>query len=164
MTNRTRDNLRASTESTQQRVRLDRWLWAARLFKTRAQAKTAIDGGKVQVDGARPKAAKEIQLGAQVRVRKGSFEQTVIVTGLADVRRGAPEAALLYQETDASIEAREHQRAARQMQRAGLKIPERRPDRQQRRALLDMRRAQFDTKRDMRRGAQASNQSDHSDE
>ena len=122
------------------RVRLDRWLWAARFFKTRAQAKAAIDGGKVQVDGAKTKVAKDIVVGANIRVRKGSFEQTVVVTALSTQRRGAPEAAELYQETTESIEARESQRAQHQMQRAGLRIPDRKPNRQQRRALTDLKR------------------------
>lgn len=126
------------------RVRLDRWLWAARFFKTRAQAKTAIDGGKVQVDGAKPKVAKDIATGATIRIRKGSFEQTVVVTALSTERRGAPEAALLYEETAASIEARESQRAQRQMQRAGLQIPDRKPNRQQRRALTGLKRDEPD--------------------
>lgn len=121
-------------------MRLDRWLWAARFFKTRAQAKAAIDGGKVQVDGAKPKVAKDIAIGSNIRIRKGSFEQSVVVTALSTERRGAPEAATLYQETEASIEARERQRAERQMQRAGLRIPERKPNRQQRRALTDLKR------------------------
>lgn len=129
-----------SKDAPLEKVRLDRWLWAARLFKTRAQAKTAIDGGKVQVDGARPKVAKEIQVGVRVRVRKQSFEQTVIVTGLADKRGSAKDAAHLYEETSASIEAREAERAQRQMQRAGLRIPDTKPNRAQRRALTDLKR------------------------
>ncbi len=123
-----------------EKVRLDRWLWAARFFKTRAQAKTAIDGGKVQVDGSKPKVAKEIQCGANIRVRKGSLEQTVVVTALAAKRGNAKEAALLYQETADSIERREAQSAQRQMQRAGLRIPERKPNRQERRALTELKR------------------------
>ncbi|MGI9324225.1 MAG: RNA-binding S4 domain-containing protein [Pseudomonadales bacterium] len=122
------------------KVRLDRWLWAARFFKTRAQAKSAIDGGKVQVDGSKPKVAKEIQRGASIRVRKASFEQTVVVTALAAKRGSAKDAALLYEETAASIELREALRAQRQMQRAGLRMPERKPSKQERRALTELKR------------------------
>ena len=136
------------TATSTDKVRLDRWLWAARLFKTRAQAKTAIDGGKVHVDGVKPKVAKEIQVGSNVRVRKGSIEQTVIVTGLSATRGSAKDAALLYQETADSIEAREQQRAQQQMLRAGLRIPEHKPTRQQRRALTDLKRDGGDASRD----------------
>ncbi|MEM6710077.1 MAG: S4 domain-containing protein [Pseudomonadota bacterium] len=129
-----------STATTGQRVRLDRWLWAARFFKTRAQAKAAIEGGKVEVNNAKPKVSKEIEPGMQLNIRKGTEEWQVIVTALSQVRRGAPEAALLYEETAASIEARETSRAMRRMERAGLRIPARRPNKQQRRALDTLKR------------------------
>ncbi len=131
---------RASDSGTPSRVRLDRWLWAARFFKTRAQAKAAIEGGKVQVDGARPKVAKDIAPGAEVRVRKAGFEQVVKVTGLASQRGSAAIAATLYEETPDSIETRERDRALRQMQREGLRVPDQRPTRQGRRALQDLKR------------------------
>lgn len=88
-------------------VRLDKWLWAARFFKTRSIAKTAIEGGKVHVNGTRGKAAKELKIGDQVKLRQGWEEKTVAVIKLSDQRRGAPEAQLLYQETDESISKRE---------------------------------------------------------
>lgn len=88
------------------KVRLDKWLWAARFFKTRAKAKEAIDGGKVQIDGNRGRPSKELNLGEVVQLRQGWDEKTVVVKTLSDVRRGAPEAALLYEETAASIEKR----------------------------------------------------------
>ena len=81
------------------RVRIDKWLWAARFFKTRAIAKQAIEGGKVQCEGNRVKASKEIEVGMEIRLRQGFDEKTVIVTGLSDQRRGAPEAQQLYRET-----------------------------------------------------------------
>jgi ribosome-associated heat shock protein Hsp15 len=79
-------------------VRLDRWLWAARLFKTRAQASDAIAGGKVQVNGARAKAAKHVQVGDAVRVRKGPFELQLTVRGVSERRGRAAEATALYHE------------------------------------------------------------------
>jgi len=80
------------------KVRLDRWLWAARLFKTRAQASEAIAGGKVHVNGTRSKAAKLVQIGDAVRVRKGPFEFQLTVRGMSE-RRGPPrEASVLYEE------------------------------------------------------------------
>lgn len=93
--------------SETEKFRLDKWLWAARFFKTRGLAVDAIDGGKVRVDGARPKAAKEVHIGAEIRITRPDGEWTVIVRGLSNQRRGAPEAALLYEETEDSRMRRE---------------------------------------------------------
>jgi ribosome-associated heat shock protein Hsp15 len=88
-------------------VRVDKWLWAARFFKTRSLAAEAVEGGKVQVDGERAKPSKAVKPGSEVRVRLGPYEHIVLVTGTA-VRRGtATEAARLFEETAASKEARE---------------------------------------------------------
>lgn len=87
-------------------VRLDKWLWAARFFKTRAKAKEAIDGGKVHMDGVRAKPSKELKVGDTIKLRQGWDEKIVLVTGLSEQRRGAPEAALLYAETPESVEKR----------------------------------------------------------
>lgn len=89
------------------KVRLDKWLWAARFYKTRAIAKQAIDGGKVQVEGARSKPSKEITLGAVITLRQGFEEKVVLVAGLSEQRRSAPEAQMLYEETKESIAKRE---------------------------------------------------------
>lgn len=83
--------------------RLDKWLWAARFFKTRSIAADAVDSGKVRVDGIRAKNAKEVKLGMLIAIKSKEFEIEVSVTGLSNVRRGAPEAALLYAETAESI-------------------------------------------------------------
>jgi ribosome-associated heat shock protein Hsp15 len=88
-------------------VRVDKWLWAARFFKTRSLAADAVDGGKVQVDGERAKPAKQVRPGNEVRVRLGPYEHVVLVTGTAERRGTATDAARLYQETDASKSARE---------------------------------------------------------
>lgn len=98
------------------KVRLDKWLWAARFFKTRSIAKAAIEGGKVQCGGERCKAAKEIRTGDELSIRCGYDVRTVVVEALSDVRRGAPEAQTLYRETADSIERREQ---AAQMRKAG---------------------------------------------
>lgn len=90
------------------KCRLDKWLWAARFFKTRSLATTAIDTGKVHVDGDRVKPAKEVRIGQVVHIRNRDFEIEVNVMALSNVRKGAPEAALLYTETEASITKREH--------------------------------------------------------
>ena len=88
------------------RVRLDKWLWAARIYKTRGLAKHSIDGGKVHCEGIRAKASKEIAVGATLAFRQGWDEKTVVVTALSEQRRGAEEASKLYQETPQSIEKR----------------------------------------------------------
>lgn len=84
------------------KCRLDKWLWAARFFKTRSLATDAIDSGKVHVDGDRVKPAKEVKLGARIRIRNKDMEIELTVTALSVQRRGAPEAALLYTETEES--------------------------------------------------------------
>jgi ribosome-associated heat shock protein Hsp15 len=97
----------SNSESTTTRLRIDKWLWAARFYKTRAVAKQAIEGGKIHCDGGRVKASKEIGIGAIIQLRQGLDEKIVEVLVLSDKRRGAPEAQSLYQETPASIVARE---------------------------------------------------------
>ncbi|HWU35909.1 MAG TPA: RNA-binding S4 domain-containing protein [Methylovorus sp.] len=89
------------------KCRLDKWLWAARFFKTRSLATDAIDSGKVHVDGDRAKPAKEVRIGQRIHIRRKELEMEVEVTGLSNQRRGAPEAALLYQETPESARKRE---------------------------------------------------------
>ena len=89
------------------RVRLDKWLWAARFFKTRSLATEAVSGGKVEVNGERAKPAKAIKPGDEIRLRLGPYEHILIVRGLAERRGPAAVAQALYQETDASRQARE---------------------------------------------------------
>jgi ribosome-associated heat shock protein Hsp15 len=88
------------------RVRLDKWLWAARFFKTRSLAADAVGGGKVLVGGERVKPAKLLQAGDEVRLRLGPYEHVVIVRGISERRGPASVAATLYEETDASRAAR----------------------------------------------------------
>ncbi len=122
-----------------ERVRLDKWLWAARFFRTRSLAKQAIEGGKVWYDGARTRVSKEVHTGAQLRIRQGFDEKTVIVLALAAERRGAPQAALLYQETAASSEARTAASERRRLERAGASAPAQRPDKRDRRLIQRFR-------------------------
>ncbi len=89
------------------KCRLDKWLWAARFFKTRSLATTAIETGKVHVDSERVKPAKEVRVGQVIHIRNKDFEIEVDVLAFSNIRRGAPEAALLYSETQASIAKRE---------------------------------------------------------
>ncbi len=91
----------------QQKVRLDKWLWAARFYKTRGLARDAIDGGKVHYNGARVKASRHIELNAEVQLVQGFDRKTVHIMKIHDRRGPAPEAQKLYQETAKSIEVRE---------------------------------------------------------
>ena len=118
-----------------EKLRLDKWLWAARFFKTRSLAKAAIEGGKVQLDGQRVKVSKEILVGDELKIRQGWDEKVVRVLALSDQRRGAPEASLLYEETPESIARRESEVAARKAAGGMIERPERRPTKKQRRQI-----------------------------
>jgi ribosome-associated heat shock protein Hsp15 len=100
-----------------ERVRIDRWLWAARFFKTRSAATDAVAGGHVQVGGERVKPAKEVRVGDTLDIRRGEVRWTVVVTGLAERRGSAAAAAELYDETAESLAAREQQRSERRLAR-----------------------------------------------
>jgi ribosome-associated heat shock protein Hsp15 len=121
------------------KVRLDKWLWAARFFKTRAKAKQAIDGGKVHVGGVRGKSSKELQLGDLLVIRQGWDEKTVVVTGLSMQRRGAVEAGLLYEESEDSIIRREESAAQRKALAGSQVVPDNRPSKKQRRQIHQFR-------------------------
>lgn len=99
------------SDNVESKCRLDKWLWAARFFKTRSIATTAIETGKVHVDGDRVKPAKEMKVGQVIHIRNKDFEVEVDVLALSNLRKGAPEAALLYAETQASISKRENAKA-----------------------------------------------------
>ncbi|MEQ6916083.1 ribosome-associated heat shock protein Hsp15 [Halomonas aquatica] len=116
-------------------VRLDKWLWAARFFKTRALAKKAIEGGKVHYNGGRAKTSKGVEVGALVKVPQGWDIMEVEVLALSDQRRGAPEARALYVETSDSIERREREAEARRLTNQAMQHPLKRPDKKQRREI-----------------------------
>jgi len=125
-------------------VRLDRWLWAARFYKTRSLAKQAIEGGKVHYNGTRSKVSKEVEIGAKLTIRHGFDERAIIVEQLSDQRRGAPEAQLLYSETAESIEKREQNHNQRKLlNEAGL-FPPQRPNKKQRRQIHRFKRIETD--------------------
>jgi len=117
------------------KLRVDKWLWAARFFKTRSLAKAAIEGGKVQLAGRRVKVSREISVGDILQIRQGWDEKTIEVQVLSDQRRGAPEAEKLYCETPQSIDKREREAAARKAAGGMLERPQRRPDKRQRRQI-----------------------------
>jgi ribosome-associated heat shock protein Hsp15 len=88
-------------------IRIDKWLWVARFFKTRSLAAEAVTGGKVEVNGARAKPSRNVHIGDSLNIRRGAYEWTVIVRGVTDLRGPATKAQLLYQETEESIRKRE---------------------------------------------------------
>ena len=118
-------------------VRLDKWLWAARFFKTRSQAKIAIDGGHVRLNGKRAKAAKEVKCGDMLDIRRGSEDLAVHVEAVTERRGGATAAAVLYRETDASIAKREREAALRRA--AGSQASYGRPSKRDRRRMEQLR-------------------------
>jgi len=121
-----------------EKVRLDKWLWAARFYKTRALAKEAIEGGKVHCRGERCKPSKEARLGEELTIRSGFDERTVVIRALSAVRRGAPEAQRLYEETAESLTRREEAAALRKAGALGVET-DGRPSKKQRRQLFQFR-------------------------
>ncbi|CAI8811935.1 MULTISPECIES: ribosome-associated heat shock protein Hsp15 [Kosakonia] len=119
-----------------QEVRLDKWLWAARFYKTRALAREMVDGGKVHYNGQRSKPSKIVELNATLTLRQGNDERTVIIKGITEQRRPANEAVELYEETTESIEKREKVALARKLNALTMPHPDRRPDKKERRDLI----------------------------
>ncbi|MCK0537123.1 RNA-binding S4 domain-containing protein [Alcanivorax quisquiliarum] len=123
-------------------VRIDKWLWAARFFKTRSLAQQAVDGGKVQLGGQRVKPSRAVKVGDTITTPRGHDTFTVIVTGLAEKRGSAAQAALLYQETEESLVAREQAAAHRRAEYASRVAPDHRPSKKERRDLSRFRARQ----------------------
>ena len=116
-------------------VRLDKWLWAARFHKTRSLASQAVDGGKVHYDGQRAKPSKEVKIGALLRINRPDGEWELKVLAVSAHRGGAPEAALLYQETAESRNRREQTALARRAEFGVRERGEGRPTKRQRRQI-----------------------------
>jgi len=128
--------------NTENKTRIDKWLWAARFFKTRSLAKNAIEGGKVQLAGQRIKVSREIAVGDVLHIRKGWDEYEIVVRAISVQRRAAPIAQTLYEETEASMSRRA--RAAEARKAAGaLARPTQKPGKHERKALERLRK-QFD--------------------
>ena len=125
------------------RLRVDKWLWAARFFKTRSIAKTAIEGGKVHLDGQRVKVSREITVGETLVIKQGWDEKEVVVLGLSAQRGPAPVARELYEETAASIDKREREAQARKAAGGAVARPTQKPGKHQRKAFERLRK-QFD--------------------
>jgi ribosome-associated heat shock protein Hsp15 len=125
---------------TEEPVRLDKWVWAARFWKTRGLAALAIDGGKVQLNGERAKRAKPVHLGDRLRIRQGPYEFLVIVRGLAE-RRGPPAvAAALYEELPESRQTRERLALQLRAMHSAFHSGEGRPTKKDRRRLTRLKR------------------------
>jgi len=130
-----KENKTPQTSHPAPQVRLDKWLWAARFFKTRSLAKQAIEGGKVHYNGQRSKVSKDVEIGALLTIRRGWDECEVEVVALSDQRGGAPQASLLYAETQASRERRERIAQERKALAAGEPSSPERPNKKQRRLI-----------------------------
>jgi len=129
----TNENHTTKNESTS--TRLDKWLWAARFYKTRAIAKQMIDGGKVFYNGQRSKSGKPVSIGDTIKIRQGFDEREVIISALADKRRDATFAQTLYKETEKSINTREKNALARKQGILLSPASDTKPDKKQRRQL-----------------------------
>ena len=116
-------------------MRLDKWLWAARFYKTRSLASDAVDGGKVKLNGAATKPAKDVKLGDRLQIRAGEQDWEVIVQGLNEQRRPAAEAQLLYQETPVSVQERTRAAELRKIAPAPVADHKGRPTKRDRRDL-----------------------------
>ncbi len=125
----------AGNAPTADRVRIDKWLWATRFFKTRALAAQAVSDGKVQVNGARIRSSRDLHPGDSLSIRRGPCEYVIVVRGLTKRRVPAVEAAQLYEETAESRAARERVAAERRA-RDGVAAPAHRPDKHQRHRLF----------------------------
>jgi len=116
-------------------LRLDKWLWASRFFKTRKDSVEAINGGKVHLNGARVKPSRNVQISDRLEITRNNEKYVVIVAGLNDKRRPAKEALLLYNEDEKSIAARESEREIRRINNASVAMPSTKPNKKQRRQM-----------------------------
>ena len=116
-------------------MRLDVWLWAARFFRTRALAKQAIETGKIEVDGERPKPSRVVRTGVRLKIERGVETFELVVTAISDVRGPAPVAQKLYLESESSVHARQEARQVAAAARAGYQPPGTKPDKRARRLI-----------------------------
>ena len=124
-------------DDKQIQVRIDKWLWAARFFKTRGLASKAASGGKVFMNGQRCKPSKNVNINDMLIIHKAEQEFTVKVCGLLDKRGPAALARTLYEETEESVQAREEQQKLRSLFYAGQAVPKKRPGKRDRRKIRE---------------------------
>jgi ribosome-associated heat shock protein Hsp15 len=120
-------------------VRLDKWLWAARFYKTRSLAKDAVQSGKVQYNGQRSKPGKIVELGASIKIPQGFDLKDVMVLQIKEQRLGAPLAQIMYEETQASENLRASNVEARKINAFNSPKPDHRPDKKQRRQIIQFK-------------------------
>ena len=123
-------------------IRLDKWLWAARFFKTRALATEAVNGGKVHLNGSRVKAGRMVHIGDALHIQRGPVSYDIIVKGINKQRRPASEMHQLYEETEASIESRQQLTELRKMASGTRAAPARRPNKHERKHIVRFKREQ----------------------
>jgi len=121
-------------------IRLDKWLWAARFFKTRSQAAQAVSGGKVHLNGNRTKPAHPVQINDKLVITKDGLEFRVTVLAVVKYRRPAVEACQLYLESEESIQARQEYRELRKMAGEGFRAPSGKPSKRDRRKIINFTR------------------------
>ena len=120
-------------------IRLDKWLWAARFFKTRALARSMIENGKVKYNKQKCKPSRTVEVGAMLTITQGFDDKEIEVLKLSDQRRSAPEAQLLYSETESSLTKRVEQAELRKIQHSLNPHPDTKPDKKQRRQLIQVK-------------------------
>ena len=124
------------SHQNEEAVRLDKWLWAARFYKTRALAKEMVNAGKVHYNGQRAKCSKTAEVGARIKLRQGYDEKEIVIIKISGIRQNAAVAQTLYEETADSIKKREANAEARRLNILNNPSPEGKPDKKQRRQLL----------------------------
>lgn len=127
------------TNKAQSEVRLDKWLWAARFYKTRSIARSMIEGGKIDYNGVKAKPSRTVEVGARVKILQGNIRREVEIIKISDIRGSAPIAQTLYEETQESIVQREKQVAQMKMNALLAPHPEDKPNKKERRALISMK-------------------------
>lgn len=127
------------TKSNNEAVRIDKWLWAARFYKTRSIAREMVQGGKVHYNDQRSKASKIVEVGATIKLLQGQEEKIVIIDQISDQRRNATFAQTLYHETEQSIAQREKNAQARKLNALYSPRPDTKPDKKQRRKIIQFK-------------------------
>jgi len=123
-----------------EKVRIDKWLWAARFYKTRSLASAAVRGGHVHVNGKRIKPARNLLAGEKLEIKRGEVEFEIFVVSLSSRRGPAAQAQLLYEETAQSLKKREKEREERKLFKGPVAVPSRRPDKRERRKIRKFQR------------------------